>query len=79
MLAYISQSLANYQRLHGHKPNLLCLNNLHWQMLQQSSESQQLLDELANHHGLRVLLDASLSHPGFSFAAGKAHPGPSQD
>jgi len=67
MLTYINQSLADYQRTHSHKPNLLCINNLHWQMLQQSNGCQQLFDELASQHGLRVLLDATLSHPSFRY------------
>jgi len=67
MLDYLCDSVAKYQKLHGLKPNLVYLNNNHFQSLQHQLETHHQLANLFNEFDLTIVLSSSLTHPSFAY------------
>ena len=66
MLDYLYNSAVNYQKLHGLKPNLVYLNNRHFQTLQNQLETHHQLADLFKQFDLKIVLSPSQTHPSFA-------------
>lgn len=67
MLDYLYDSAVNYQKLHGLKPNLVYLNNNHFQSLQFQLKAQHQLADLFNEFDLKIVLSPSMPHPSLAY------------
>ena len=67
MLDYLYDSAVKYQILHGLKPNLVYLNNIHFQSLQYQLENQHQAANLFGEFDLKIVLSPTLTHPSFAY------------
>ena len=67
MLDYLCDSAAKYQKLHGLKPNLLYLNNNHFQSLQYQLDNQHKLSNRFNEFDLIIVLSPTMTHPSLAY------------
>ena len=66
MLDYLYDSAVNYQKRHVLKPNLVYLNNNHFQSLQKQLKTHHQLADLFYEFDFKIVLSPSLTHPSFA-------------
>jgi len=67
MLDYLYHSAVKHQNLHDLKPNLVYLNNKHFQSLQHQLKNRRQMADLFSEFDLKIVLSPSLTHPSFAY------------
>ena len=67
MLDYLYASAIKYQTLHGLKPNLVYLNNIHFQSLQYQLENQHQAVNLFGEFDRKIVLSPTRTPPRFAY------------
>ena len=63
MLSFLYRLATEHQQNYGYKPNLLFLNNDHFNLLCQELAEIDGLDELMQFLGMQLVLEEELTHP----------------
>ncbi len=69
MLSFIYRLAREYEREHGHPPNLLRLNPDHFALLRAELERIPDLGALRRFLGMEIVIDGDLVHPHVSWSA----------
>jgi len=69
MLSFIYRLARQYEREHGHPPNLLHLHPAHFAMLQTALAEIPDLGALRRFLGMEIVIDGDLVHPRVSWSA----------
>jgi len=63
MLSYIYHQINNFQNSHGVLPNVLYLNNEHYQRLLGAYDASMSVMGITQHLQLELVIDATAIHP----------------
>ena len=69
MLSFIYRLARQYEREHGHPPNLLYLNPAHFAMLRSALAEIPELESLRRFLGMEIVIDGDLVHPHVGWSA----------
>jgi hypothetical protein len=73
MLSFLYKLATDFEREHGHRPNLLYISPLHFQFLRHDLASIQELGELVRFLGMEIVIEPEACHPHLSFTRGMWH------
>ena len=73
MLSFLYRLATDYEREHGHRPNLLYISPLHYQSLRHDLASIQGLGELVRFLGMEIVIEPEVSHPHVSYSRAEWH------
>lgn len=68
MLSYLVKLASEFEREHGHRPNLLYMNPQHFQILRQELAGIPGLGELVRFLGMEVVIEQAICHPHLSYS-----------
>lgn len=63
MLSYLYRLATAFERTHGHRPNLVYLNRLHYRMLQQSLAGLSNEEDIEGLLRMDIVIDPDICHP----------------
>ena len=63
MLSYLYRLATAFERTHGHRPNLVYLNRLHYRMLQQNLAGLNNEEEIAHLLKMDIVISPDTCHP----------------
>ncbi len=69
MLSFIYRQAMAFERDHGFRPNLLCLNREHYEHLRRDLAGVARLDTLVRLLGMEVVVDPEVAHPHVTWSA----------
>lgn len=70
MLSYLYKLATEFEREHGHRPNLLYISPQHFQSLRHDLADIPGLGELVRFLGMEVVVDTEVGHPHLSYSQG---------
>ncbi|MEJ2361454.1 MAG: hypothetical protein P8Z75_08510 [Gammaproteobacteria bacterium] len=68
MLSYLVKLASEFERKHGQRPNLLYINQAHFQRLRQDLAGIPGLGELVKFLGMEVVIAPESNHPHLSYS-----------
>jgi hypothetical protein len=73
MLSFLYKLATDFEREHGHRPNLLYISPQHFQSLRYDLASIKGLGELVRFLGMEIVLEPEASHPHLSYSRAMWH------
>lgn len=70
MLSYLYKLAMEFEREHGHRPNLLYISPLHFQCLRHDLAGIPGLGELVQFLGMELVIESDACHPHLSYSHG---------
>ncbi|NOZ11234.1 MAG: hypothetical protein GXP09_09385 [Gammaproteobacteria bacterium] len=68
MLSYIYSVVGDFERRHGHMPNLLYISTEHLNRLRDTLEQNGSIDDLASLLGMNIVITRDAVHPRVSWS-----------
>lgn len=73
MLSYLVKLASEFEREHGHRPNLLYMNPRHFQILQAELAGIPGLGQLVQFLGMELVIERDVCHPHLSYSHAEWH------
>ncbi|MBI1421835.1 MAG: hypothetical protein GC149_00125 [Gammaproteobacteria bacterium] len=73
MLSFLCRLATEYEREHGHRPNLLYISPQHFQSLRQDLANIHGLGQLVRFLGMEIVIAPDACHPHLSYSRAMWH------